>query len=76
MEEKRLGLEEVSKLRESAEELGKPVKDDEMEEEQTMMATEKETAPKEESNPGEPEAKEQAKEDEDMNDDGGHEVAY
>lgn len=76
MEEKRLGLEEVRKLRESAEELGKPVKDDEMEEEQTTMATEREAASKEESNLGEPEAKEQPKEDEDMNDDGGHEVAY
>ena len=73
-EEKRVGLEEVRKLRESAEELSKPVKDDEMEEEQTMVA--EETAPKEESNFGEPEAKEPPKEDEDMNDDGGHEVAY
>jgi len=76
-EEKRLGLEEVRKLRESADDLSKPAKDDEMEEEQTTVATEKETASKEEeSNPGEPEAKEQQKEDEDMNDDGGHEVAY
>jgi hypothetical protein len=78
-EEKHVGLEEVRKLRESAEELNKPVKDGEMEEEeeeQTTMAIEKETAPKEESKPGEPEAKEVPKEDEDMNDDGGHEVAY
>jgi hypothetical protein len=74
-DEKRVGLEEVHKLRESAEELSKPVKDDEMEEEQAMV-TEKDTAPKEESNPGEPEAKDPPKEDEDMNDDGGHEVAY
>ena len=75
-EEKHVGLEEVRKLRESAEELSKPVKDDEMEEEQITMVTEKEAAPKEESNSGEPEVKEPPKEDEDMNDDGGHEVAY
>ena len=67
-------MEEVRKLRESAEELSKPVKDDEMEEEQEMVA--EETAPKEEGNIGEPEAKDPPKEDEDMNDDGGHEVAY
>ena len=73
-DEKRVGLEEVRKLRESAEELSTPVKDDEMEEEQTMVA--EETAPKEESNFGELEAKDPPKEDEDMNDDGGHEVAY
>jgi len=73
-DEKRVGLEEVRKLRESAEELSKPAKGDEMEEEQTIVT--EGTAPKEESNSGEPEAKDPPKEDEDMNDDGGHEVAY
>lgn len=73
-DEKRVGLEEVRKLRESAEELSKPDKGDEMEEEQAMVA--EETAPKEDGNSGEPEAKDPPKEDEDMNDDGGHEVAY
>ena len=70
-------MEEVRKLRESAEELSKPVKDEEMEDGQTTMAVENETRPTtEESKPEEPEAKEAPKEDEDMNDDGGHEVAY